>query len=122
MADENNNQYYYTPPQDNQNYPQQPQENNQNYYNAPGQQDNQSYPQPPQNYQNYSNVPVQEEKASVGLAILSYLIPIVGLILFLTKRDTRPKTAKVCGICALVSVLLNCVGTIFMSMAGASFL
>lgn len=59
------------------------------------------------NYQNMAPVPPQEEKASVGLAILSYLIPIVGLVLYLTKKTERPKTAKVCGKCALASVIIN---------------
>lgn len=50
-----------------------------------------------------------EQKASVGLAILSFFIPIAGLIIFLTKKNDRPKTAKVSGICALVSFILNIV-------------
>lgn len=50
-----------------------------------------------------------EEKASVGLAILSFFIPLAGLIIFLTKKNDRPKTAKVSGICALVSFILNIV-------------
>lgn len=50
-----------------------------------------------------------EEKASVGFAILSFFIPIAGLIIFLTKKNDRPKTAKVSGICALVSFILNIV-------------
>ena len=50
-----------------------------------------------------------EEKASVGFAILSFFIPLAGLIIFLTKKNDRPKTAKVSGICALVSFILNIV-------------
>lgn len=64
--------------------------------------------------------PPVEEKASVGLAILSYIIPLVGLILFLTKKDNRPKTAKACGICALVSFILNIAISIIMSVAGGA--
>lgn len=48
-----------------------------------------------------------DEKANVGLAILSFFIPLAGLIVFLTKKDKEPKTAKVSGICALVSFILN---------------
>lgn len=99
MSNENNNQF------------EQPQDNNQQYYQAP--------PQQPQGYYNQTNynmppMPVQEEKASVGLAILSYIIPLVGLILYLTKKDTRPKTAKVCGKCALASFIINLVISIIM--------
>ena len=66
-------------------------------------------------------MPPQEEKASVGLAILSYLIPLVGLILYLTKKDSRPKTAKACGTCALASVIINIILTIILyaAMGGA---
>ncbi len=99
MSNENNNQF------------EQPQENNQQYYQAPPQQPQGYYNQP--NY-NMPPMPVQEEKASVGLAILSYLIPLVGLILYLTKKDTRPKTAKACGKCALASFIINIVLTVIL--------
>lgn len=83
-------------------------------YNQPG------YQAPPQQAyyapQNGAQVPPYgmpqqpiEEKASVGLAILSFFIPLAGLIIFLTKKNDRPKTAKVSGICALVSFILNIV-------------
>lgn len=45
--------------------------------------------------------------AKVGWGFLSWFIPLVGLILFLTWRKERPDVAKVCGICALVSFILN---------------
>mgnify|MGYP001141456942 CR=1 FL=1 len=38
--------------------------------------------------------------------LLGCCIPIVGLILFLVWKDTKPKTAKAAGIGALVSVVL----------------
>lgn len=97
MSNENNNQF------------EQPQENNQQYYQMPPQQGYYNQQNP-----NMPSMPVQEEKASVGLAILSYLIPLVGLILYLTKKDTRPKTAKVCGKCALASFIINLVITVIM--------
>lgn len=54
---------------------------------------------------------------------LSYLIPLVGLILFLTKKDNKPKTAKLCGKCALASVIINVVLSIIMyaTMGAAIF-
>lgn len=95
MADEYNNQNNLSPQESNQ----------QQYY-------------PPQSVQ-----PPKEEKASVGLAILSYLIPLIGLILFLTKKDNKPKTAKLCGKCALASVIINVVLSIIMyaTMGAAIF-
>lgn len=99
MSNENNNPF------------EQKQENNQQYYKAPPQQSQEYYNQ----YNpNIPPMPPQEEKASVGLAILSYIIPLVGLILYLTKKDSKPKTAKVCGKCALASFIINIVITIIM--------
>lgn len=101
--DENNNQQYS------------PWENNQQYNQQQNNQQEPHYQQPPYQ-QPYYNQPVQEEKASVGLAILSFIIPIAGLIIYLTKKDSRPKTAKVSGICALVSFLLNIVLSVIITV------
>lgn len=61
------------------------------------------------NYQGYQQS--VEESASVGLAILSFFIPLAGLIVFLVNKEKRPKTAKVSGICALVSAILSIIIT-----------
>lgn len=78
---------------------QQPQQQQQ-YYQAP-----QGEPQYNYNY----NVPIQpqEQKANIGLAILSFFIPIVGLVLFITQKKDKPKTAKACGTAALICVILS---------------
>ena len=55
--------------------------------------------------------------SKVGWGILSFLIPLVGLILFIMWRSERPKTAKICGICALVSFALG----VFFSMLSVVF-
>lgn len=107
-------QSYTTPPQEGTYYAPQANQAPQGNYNQPG------YQAPPQQAyyapQNGAQVPPYgmpqqpiEEKASVGLAILSFFIPLAGLIIFLTKKNDRPKTAKVSGICALVSFILNIV-------------
>lgn len=92
---------YQAPPQ--QNYQAPPQ---QQYYNP-----QQNYQQGAPNQQFYPPYPQQpqEQKASVGFAILSYLVPLAGLIIYLTQKDKRPKTAKASGICALVSFIINCI-------------
>ncbi len=46
--------------------------------------------------------------------LLGCCIPIVGLILFLVWKDTKPKTAKAAGIGALVSVVLAAIYYIVM--------
>lgn len=57
--------------------------------------------------------------SKVGWGILSFLIPLVGLILFCVWRTERPKTAKVCGIAALVGFILNFVFAFLIGFLGA---
>ena len=47
--------------------------------------------------------------SKIGWGFLSFLIPLVGLILFLVWKNERPQTAKVCGICALISFIASIV-------------
>ena len=47
-----------------------------------------------------------EDNGGILWGLLGCCIPIVGLILFLVWKDTKPKTAKAAGIGALVSVIL----------------
>ncbi len=42
------------------------------------------------------------EPAPVGLNVLSFFIPLAGLILFCVNYSDKPRYAKGCGICALV--------------------
>lgn len=91
----------------------QPNEHNNQYY---------SQPNPQEQYQNYNYnyqypMPPVEEKASVGLAVLSFFIPLAGLIIFLIEKDKRPKTAKTSGICALISFIINIVLSIVVWVA-----
>lgn len=64
--------------------------------------------------------PPVEQKASVGFAILSFFIPLAGLIIFLTQKSKRPKTAKVSGICALVSFILNIIASIIIVVVSST--
>lgn len=109
MADENNN--FNNPNEQSGQYYDPQQQNTQNgqYYSAPQDNGQQYYQAPPQGYNNQFNyqMPPQEEKANVGLAILSFLIPIVGLVLYLTQKNEKPKTAKACGKAALACVIIS---------------
>lgn len=120
-------QQQYQQPQQGYQQPQQGYQQPQQGYQQP----QQGYQQPQQQYHNpqggyqqapnqqfYPPQPPQEQKASVGFAILSFIIPIAGLIIFLTQKDKRPKTAKVSGICALVSFILNIIVYVIMYIAG----
>ncbi len=53
-----------------------------------------------------NNSGVQEaDNGGFGWGLLGFCVPIVGLILFLVWKDTKPKTAKAAGKGALISVI-----------------
>ena len=56
-----------------------------------------------------TTTPAVVDNGGFGWGVLGCCIPIVGLILFLVWKDTKPKTAKAAGIGALVSVILGVV-------------
>ena len=64
-----------------------------------------------------SAVPVVDN-GGIGWGILGCFIPIVGLILFLVWKDTKPKTAKAAGIGALVSVIIGILYYVVIIVAG----
>jgi len=45
------------------------------------------------------------DKKSIGLCIVSFLIPIFGFIYWAVNANTTPKKAKACGISAIISVV-----------------
>ena len=56
-----------------------------------------------------STAPAVVDNGGFGWGVLGCCSPIVGLILFLVWKDTKPKTAKAAGIGALVSTILGVV-------------
>lgn len=54
-----------------------------------------------------SNHYVNEENSVFGWGILSFFVPIVGLILFIIWKNDRPKASKTVGICALIGVIIS---------------
>jgi uncharacterized membrane protein YvbJ len=68
----------------------------------------------PNPYQNTRQRPPVDpnDSDSIGWAILGFLVPLVGLILFLVWSSTRPKSAKMAGLGALVNVIFSVVFTI----------
>ena len=54
-----------------------------------------------------------DNESKVGWGFLSFFFPLVGLILFCVWHSERPKTAKVCGLCALAAVISSLVLGIF---------
>lgn len=59
-----------------------------------------------------------KDDGGVGWGILGCCIPVVGLILYLVWKDTKPQTAKAAGIGALVSVGLAVLWYIFVFALG----
>jgi hypothetical protein len=50
---------------------------------------------------------VVEDGSQIGWGILGFFIPLVGLILFLIWRDTKPAASKASGVGALIGFILN---------------
>lgn len=71
-------------------------------------------PQPQPQYPAYQPTPYAnpEDTGSFGWAVLGFFIPLVGLILYIAWKDTKPLSAKKAGMGALVSVIANVVLTI----------
>ena len=65
-----------------------------------------------------NNAPAVVDKGGIGWGALGCCLPLVGLILFLVWKDTKPKTAKAAGIGALVSVGIAVVYWIVMLVLG----
>ena len=63
---------------------------------------------------NNMNVSNNNDNGGILWGLLGCCIPIVGLILFLVWKDTKPKTAKAAGIGALVCVVLAVIYYIIM--------
>lgn len=57
-----------------------------------------------------------QEKASIGLKILSFFIPLAGLILFACNISSKPRYAKGCGIAALIGFVTSIILTVVIIM------
>ena len=83
-------------------------------------QQNNQYSQP-QNM-NTSN----QDIPSIGLNILSFFVPLVGLILYVVNVDSKPVMAKAIGKWALIGFIVGIVGSVLLSIiygvAVASFM
>lgn len=68
-------------------------------------------------------VPATEAAANddgnFGWGVLGFCIPIVGLILYLVWKDSKPKSAKIAGKGALISVIIGVVFYVAVGVLGA---
>lgn len=62
------------------------------------------------------------DNGGIGWGLLGCCIPLVGLILFLVWKDTKPNSAKSAGIGALISVVLGFIFYFLAFMIGMSSL
>ena len=75
-------------------------------------------PQGARPYQPAYQRPVDpNDSDSIGWAVLGFFLPIVGLILYLVWAQTRPNSAKLCGMGALVGVLAEVIFSVVYVMA-----
>ncbi|MDE6953680.1 MAG: zinc ribbon domain-containing protein [Erysipelotrichales bacterium] len=65
-----------------------------------------------------SSLQTDNDSGGLGWGALGCCIPLVGLILFLVWKDSKPKTAKAAGIGALVSVGFAILWYIFILAVG----
>lgn len=59
---------------------------------------------------------LKKDKISIGFNILSFFVPIVGLILFLVYRKETPRRANAIGICAIIGYVLSIVARILLGI------
>lgn len=52
-----------------------------------------------------NNLSETTDKGGFGWGVLGCCVPLVGLILFIVWKDTKPKSAKAAGIGALISTI-----------------
>ena len=74
-----------------------------------------------------NKMPIEvDDTVSVGLVILSVLLPVFGVIYWPIMAKSRPKNAKTCGIAALISwgisLLVNIfLAPVYMALIGSIF-
>jgi uncharacterized protein (DUF983 family) len=62
-----------------------------------------------------------DDKSSAGIAVLTFFFPIVGLILWLVWKDTKPLAAKSAGKGALIGVIVNVVLSVLLTACSFIF-
>ena len=67
------------------------------------------------------SAPSKDDSSSFGFALLGFLFPLIGLILYFVYEDKRPKRAKSVGKGALVGVITRIVISIVITVAAFFF-
>ena len=66
---------------------------------------------PSQSQQPTGTVQQTEEESTFGWAVLGFFFPLIGLILYLVWKDTKPQASKSAGKGALIGVIVGVVFT-----------
>lgn len=66
--------------------------------------------------QNYDNPYQEQDRASIGLCIISFLFPFMGVIFYFMKRRQTPFKAKACLYTGIISFAFNFIATFVMMM------
>lgn len=69
---------------------------------------------------NQTAAPAVKDKGGFWWGTLGCCIPVVGLVLFLVWKDTKPKTSKAAGIGALVSLILGIIYLVLVCFVGVA--
>ena len=78
--------------------------------------------QQPDGYQQPVYQQPVNDSGSFGWAVLGFLIPIVGLVLYIVWRTEKPRSARMAGLGALVSVIASVVVTLLGTCASFALL
>jgi len=64
------------------------------------------------------STPQVSDEGGIGWGLLGFCVPIVGLVLYIVWKDSRPRTAKDAGVGALVGFIVGIVVGFISAMAG----
>ena len=64
--------------------------------------------------------PVVNDDGSILWALLGFLIPLIGIILWIVWYDSKPKSSKMAGMGALVSIIVGILIWVFVVIFAAA--
>lgn len=59
---------------------------------------------------------VEEEKVPFSTKLISFIVPLVGIILYFTNKKDHPKKSKACGKAALISIIISVVVSLILGI------
>lgn len=68
-----------------------------------------------------TGAPQPEDKLGTPLTIISFCIPLVGIILYFVKKPTQPQSAKTACYAALIGLGIGILINIIMAIIGVGF-